>query len=331
MTFTDTQQQIAELVDDEFAKLNLPGKPKSLYDPVRYTLSLGGKRIRPYFVLSACGICKGAIKEAIPAAIAIELLHNFTLLHDDIMDSASTRRGRPSVFKKWDASTAILSGDAMYAWAFEQLQYYGKNNQFSKKQYYSILNAFLQSAKTVCEGQAYDLDFESVANVTLDDYTQMIRGKTAALINGSLLMGGIVADAASPDLERLTKIGTHIGVGFQIQDDLLDVLADPEKFGKTQGGDIQEGKKTYLYILALKKASAEQKEQLAEIMNKNVLARTDIKKVIDLYRQLGVIKFTQQAIDQHYQQAIEQIELFDESPYRTDLKTFILNLKNREY
>lgn len=331
MIFTDTQQQISELVEEEFDKLNLPQNPKSLYEPVRYTLSLGGKRIRPYFTLAGCGMCGGALKEAIPAAIAIELLHNFTLLHDDIMDSASTRRGQPSVFKKWDASTAILSGDAMYAWAFEQLQYYGKNDRFSKEQYYGILNVFLRSAKTVCEGQAYDLDFESEQSVSLEGYTQMIRGKTAALINGSFIMGGIVANTSAEELDHLKKIGTNIGIGFQIQDDLLDVLADPEKFGKTPGGDISEGKKTYLSILALQRGDDGQKRKLRQTFEQTSVTETDIEKVIDLYQQLGVIKATQQAIEKHYLQAIKQIELFGNSPYKADLITFLLNLKNREY
>lgn len=331
MIFTDTQQQISELVEEEFAKLNLPHKPESLYEPVRYTLSLGGKRIRPYFTLSGCGLCNGPIKDAIPAALAIELLHNFTLLHDDIMDSASTRRGEPSVFRKWDASTAILSGDAMYAWAFEQLQRYGEWEQFSKEQYFNILNIFLESAKTVCEGQAYDLDFEAQRSVSLDGYLQMIQGKTAALINGAFMMGGVVAQASSSQMDQLKTMGTNIGIGFQIQDDLLDVLADPEKFGKTPGGDILEGKKTYLSILALQRSNSQQKTELIRIFESPDLTADEIKKVIDLYQQLGVIESTEQAIENRYLAAIEQIELFEDNPYKADLKKFLLNLKNREY
>lgn len=331
MISTDIQQQISELVEEQFNKLNLPQHPESLYEPVRYMLSLGGKRIRPYFTLSGCGLCDGPIEEAIPAAIAIELLHNFTLLHDDIMDSASTRRGEPSVFKKWDASTAILSGDAMYAWAFEQLQHYGEKEEFSKAQYFSILNIFLDSAKTVCEGQAYDLDFETEPFVSLEDYSQMIQGKTAALIIGSFKMGGIVADASPEEMDQLEAIGNHVGIGFQIQDDLLDVQADPDKFGKKLGGDIFEGKKTYLSILALQRGTREQQQQLHQIFENTTVSRNDVKKVIDLYRQLGVIEATQKTIEKHYNEAIEQIELFDGNPYKSDLKTFLLNLKNREF
>lgn len=331
MISTDIQQQISELVEQEFTKLDLPENPKSLYDPVRYTLSLGGKRIRPYFTLVSCGLCSGPIKEAIPAAIAIELLHNFTLLHDDIMDAASTRRGKPSVFKKWDASTAILSGDAMYAWAFEQLQHYGSNAQFSKRQYHGILNIFLESAKTVCEGQAYDLDFEQERLVSLNSYTNMIRGKTAALINGSFKMGGMVASVSSEKMGRLQAIGNHVGIGFQIQDDLLDVLADPEKFGKKQGGDISAGKKTYLSILSLQRGSEQEIQELHQIFESPEVSEKEVKKVIDLYRQLGVIETTQETIEEHYNKAIEQLELFDDNPFKADLNKFVLNLKNREY
>lgn len=331
MIATDIQQQISELVEDRFSKLNLPAQPQSLYDPVRYTLSLGGKRVRPYFTLAGCGLCGGSIKEALPAALAIELLHNFTLLHDDIMDSASTRRGKPSVFKKWDASTAILSGDAMYAWAFEQLQYYGKSDRFTKQQYTDILDAFLESAKTVCEGQAYDLDFENQPSVTLDSYLHMIRGKTAALISGSFKMGGIVSGTNQNCMDRLNRIGTHVGIGFQIQDDLLDVMADPEKFGKKRGGDIFEGKKTFLSILSMQRGSTEQQKKLHHIFDKDDVSDSEVQTIIDLYGRLGIIESARKEIKKHYDSAFDLIDTFDENPYKQDLIRFLTNLKNREY
>lgn len=331
MIATDIQQQISDLVEERFSNLNLPKEPESLYDPVRYTLSLGGKRIRPYFTLAGCGLCNGPIKEALPAALAIELLHNFTLLHDDIMDSASTRRGKPSVFKKWDASTAILSGDAMYAWAFEQLQYYGKNDRFTKQQFTDILDAFLASAKTVCEGQAYDLDFEKVSSVTLDSYLHMIHGKTAALISGSFKMGGIVSGTTEANMERLNQLGTYVGIGFQIQDDLLDVVADPEKFGKQPGGDIFEGKKTFLSILSLQKGNPEQQKKLHHIFGKEDATQKDIETVIDLYGRLGIIEAARKAIKKHYDSAVNLIDSFEDNPYKADLIRFLTNLKNREY
>jgi geranylgeranyl diphosphate synthase type II len=328
---TDIQQQISEIVEERFSELDLPRKPQSLYEPVQYTLSLGGKRIRPYFTLAGCGLCGGDIDEAIPAAIAIELLHNFTLLHDDIMDSASTRRGKPSVFRKWDASTAILSGDAMYAWSFEQLQYYGKNEQFTKQQYSGILDIFLESAKSVCEGQARDLEYEKRRSVPLERYMEMIIGKTAALICGSFKMGGMVAGTDHHCIDKLEAIGNHVGIGFQIQDDLLDVLADPEKFGKERGGDILEGKKTYLSILSLQRSSREEKSELNRIFEKEIVSDEEIEGVISLYRRQGVIETARETIQDQYRQAIEHIDQFENSPFKEDLIKFLTNLKNREY
>ncbi|MGD8749610.1 MAG: polyprenyl synthetase family protein, partial [Balneolaceae bacterium] len=177
MNITEQQQKLSDLIEKKLAELDLPDEPSSLYDPVRYTLSLPGKRVRPYLVLVSCGMCGGTIEEALPAAISIELLHNFTLLHDDIMDKAAKRRGKPSVFKKWGADTAILSGDVIYAKAFEQLQYYGYKEQYSKEQYHTILDIFLESSKTVCEGQANDLTFEKRQDVSIDEYLHMIEGK----------------------------------------------------------------------------------------------------------------------------------------------------------
>ena len=302
-----------------------------LYDPVHYTLERGGKRIRPYFTLIGCGLCDGDIEEAVPAAVAVELLHNFTLLHDDIMDAAETRRGRPSVFKKWDSSTAILSGDTMYAWAFEQLQYYGREPQFSKEQYCTILDIFLESAKVVCEGQAYDLHFEAELPLTLEAYTQMIEGKTAAMISGAFQLGSCVAAAPSAKMQGMSSIGNHIGIAFQIQDDLLDVSADPSKFGKTRGGDIIEGKKTYLSISSLQRGNKKQKEQLQRIFNKATVTTEEVQSVITLYKQLGVIDAAQEAIKKHYNNAIAEINRFQDSLYKTDLLEFIVNLKKRDY
>ncbi len=331
MISTDIQEQISELIEEKFSELDLPRDPQSLYEPVQYTLSLGGKRIRPYFTLAGCGLCGGDVDEAIPAAIAIELLHNFTLLHDDIMDSASTRRGKPSVFRKWNASTAILSGDAMYAWSFEQLQYYGKDEQFTKQQYCGILDIFLESAKTVCEGQARDLDFEKLRSVPLEKYMEMIIGKTAALICGSFKMGGMIAGTDQSCIKRLEAIGNHVGIGFQIQDDLLDVLADPEKFGKKRGGDILEGKKTFLSIVSLQRSSGEEQKKLNRIFEKESVSDDEIEGVISLYRRQGVIKAAREMIQDQYRQAIEHIEQFGNSPYKEDLIKFLTNLKNREY
>lgn len=331
MKTSSAQQELSDLIEEELLSLGLPQEPVSLYEPVRYTLSLGGKRVRPYFTLTSCGLCGGDPEEAVPAALAIELLHNFTLLHDDIMDEATTRRGRPSVYRKWDAPTAILSGDTMYAWAFGQLQYYGKSDHYSKQRYVTILDIFLESARLVCEGQAYDLEFESRTSVTIDDYLHMIRGKTAALISGAFRLGGAVAGVSDDMLRELHELGTEVGIAFQMQDDLLDVVADPDKFGKQRGGDILEGKKTYLSILSLQHGSTEQKAFLEEIFQKADASEEEVEEVIALYQSLGVIDQTSAAVKEHYKRAVSHLDNLSTSPYKDDLAGFLTMLINREY
>lgn len=331
MISSDIYQQTSELIEEELSQLPLPERPASLYDPVRYTLSLGGKRIRPYFTLTACGLCGGDIEEAAPAAAAIELLHNFTLLHDDIMDAAPTRRGKDSVYKKWSSSIAILSGDAMYAWAFERLQYYGENKRFTKEQYYAIIDIFIESAKLVCEGQAYDLDFEEESEMSLDSYLKMIKGKTAALIAGAFKMGGKVAGAGEQEIKLLGELGEQIGVGFQIQDDLLDIAADPELFGKEKAGDILERKKTYLFTLALQKSNDDQRSELLTIFGKEKITAKDVEQVTKIYKNKDILNTAHEAVDYYYEQGIQVIKTFSNSPFKTELIEFLISLKNRKY
>lgn len=331
MEITEQQQQLSDLIDEKLAELNLPDEPSLLYDPVRYTLSLPGKRIRPYLTLIGCGLCGGETDEAFSAAIAIELLHNFTLLHDDIMDRAETRRGEPSVYKKWSQNTAILSGDAMYAKAFKQLQYYGHSEQYSKAQYSTILEIFLDSAETVCEGQAYDLAFENNDDVTIDEYLHMIEGKTAALISGSLAIGGAVAGATDKQIKELHYVGQKTGVAFQIQDDLLDAIADPNKFGKKRGGDIMEGKKTYLTLLALQRCNDQQKKLLRRVLGNQNSDAEDINKIIELYHTLDIVEDTKNAILYHYQSALDHLDDFESSEYKDEIVAFLNRLISREY
>jgi geranylgeranyl diphosphate synthase type II len=331
LNITEQQQKLSDLIEKKLAELDLPDEPSSLYDPVRYTLSLPGKRVRPYLVLVSCGMCGGTIEEALPAAISIELLHNFTLLHDDIMDKAAKRRGKPSVFKKWGADTAILSGDVIYAKAFEQLQYYGYKEQYSKEQYHTILDIFLESSKTVCEGQANDLTFEKRQDVSIDEYLHMIEGKTSALISGALAIGAAVAGSESNQIEELRYVGKKTGIAFQIQDDLLDAIADPDKFGKRRGGDIIEGKKTYLILLALQRCDDRQKELLMKVLNSGTNTEKDINSVIKIYDDLNVIRDSKEAIEYHYQAAMDHLQKFDPSDFKTQLIEFLNRLITREY
>jgi len=331
LKITERQQKLSDLIDEKLAELNLPGEPSLLYDPVRYTLELAGKRIRPYLTLVGCGICGGKVEEALPAALSIELLHNFTLLHDDIMDRADTRRGKASVFKKWNSNTAILSGDAMYAKAFKQLQYYGHSDFYSKNQYRTILDIFLDSAETVCEGQAYDLMFENQAGVHIEEYIQMIEGKTAALISGALAIGGAVAETDEATIDELRFVGKKAGIAFQIQDDLLDAIADPEKFGKKRGGDIIEGKKTYLTLLTLERCNNKQQKLLQKILTNNNSSAADVDTVIRMYQDLNIIEDTKNAVQYHYQEAMDHLERFDDSEYKKEIINFFNHLISREY
>lgn len=331
MNITNQQQQLSNLIDERLSELNLPEEPSLLYDPVRYTLSLPGKRVRPYLTLVGCGLCNGDIEEAVPAAISIELLHNFTLLHDDIMDRAEKRRGEPSVYKKWDSNAAILSGDAMYAKAFKQLQYYGRQERYSKNSYRLILDLFLDSAEAVCEGQAYDLMYEQDDKVSIDQYLKMIEGKTAALISGSLAMGGAVAGADEEQIRELQLVGRKTGVAFQIQDDLLDIIADPEKFGKKKGGDIVEGKKTYLTLLALQRSGKKQRQTLEQLLTSPDNSAEEVERVIALYEELDVIEDTKKAIEYYYEEAIEHLDRFEATDYKQQIISFLNRLISREY
>lgn len=325
------QQEFAARFNEELAGLSFPEEPRLVYEPVRYTLSIGGKRVRPYLTYCGCGLCGGDAEDALPAALAVELLHNFTLLHDDIMDGAATRRGHPSVFKKWDISTAILAGDVLYSWAFRQLLLYGKNDRFGKERFFEIFNIFEESARIVCEGQAFDLEFEEENNVKLESYMNMIRGKTAALISGALQLGGAVGGATEQQMNHFRDAGVSIGLAFQIQDDLLDAVAESKKFGKTRGGDIREGKKTFLSILSLEKASGENKAFLRDTFGKDSVDENNINRVINLYRDMGILQEAREKIDHYYSLAVEQLNEFPDNRYKGHLNELLNNLLKREY
>ncbi|HKJ47108.1 MAG TPA: polyprenyl synthetase family protein [Balneolales bacterium] len=326
----DNKKLFTELIEERLRNVDIPDQPKTLYDPIFYTLSLGGKRIRPNLLLLSCGMCGGDPNEALSASVAIELLHNFTLIHDDIMDKADTRRGEISVYKKWNSPIAILSGDAMFAHAIKQLNYYGHSNKFGKDQFIKLYELFVDAVITVCEGQALDLQFESEIDVSIDEYVTMITSKTAALISCSMQMGAIIAGTSEENVQLAGKIGSEAGLAFQIQDDLLDAIGDPEIFGKKTGGDIYEGKKTYLSILALKKADSKQKAYLIEHLqnkNKDVIV---VKEIIQLYRKLGVIDETKQTIDYHYQKSLQYLHNFGHSDYRDDIAKLLNLLTKRD-
>ncbi len=261
-----------------------------------------------------------------PAALAVELLHNFTLIHDDIMDQADFRRGEQAIHKKWSPSVAILAGDSMYTRSMLLLNRLDEDVDYRK-----VVNLFLEGIHKVCEGQALDMEFETRESVSLNEYMEMIRGKTAALLEASLQMGGVVAGCSRDELHLLQTIGSNLGQAFQIQDDLLDVTADPDKFGKRVAGDIYECKKTYLMILAMERCNKEQKKWLMECLKNKPMAASDVQQVIELYKTHGVIDSANQTIEQMYSTAIKSVERFGETEDKRDLIKLITTLKKRDY
>ncbi|TNE73167.1 polyprenyl synthetase family protein [bacterium] len=321
-------KEVFEHFEEELIGARIPKEPASLYDPVRYTMALGGKRIRPRLVALATGITGGDVSLSKDAAIAVEMLHNFTLIHDDIMDNAATRRGKPSVFKKWDANTAILSGDVLFTLAMEQLEFY-QTKHFKPYVYPLLMNEFLKATRVVCDGQQRDMDFEKEASVSLDDYLLMISQKTARLLSASLKMGGIIAEAAPEQIQSLYEIGYYAGIAFQIQDDLLDAFGDPTTFGKKQGGDIREGKKTYLSILALEEAKESDKKELSRILASKNASDDEINWVLNCYRTYGIDSKTAETVSTFYQSALDELHQFPESTYKQELIRFLDQLNTR--
>ncbi len=324
-------EDLLSLIEAKLNHLPLSKTPKTLYQPFEYALKAGGKRIRPILTLLGCGMCSGDTENAIPASLAVEILHNFTLVHDDIMDSAETRRGIPSVFKKWDENIAILSGDVMFANAMQQLGYYGKEESYSKGEFSAMYEVFLKATVTVCEGQALDMEFVNRANVSHEEYLEMIGGKTAALLSGSLEMGGIAAHASAQEREDLEELGQCMGLAFQIQDDLLDAIADPEKFGKKPGGDIFEGKKTYLTILALERADDKQSQIINETLEADSPEEESVNEVLRILEALDVLEDARREIDNRYKRAYELLSNFSDSKYKTELKNLLIFLQNRDH
>ena len=297
-TINDLQKLISQEIQSEISRLNKT-EPKNLYDPIAYTLAMEGKRLRPVMALLACNLFTENVEKAIPAAIAIEIFHNFTLLHDDIMDEADVRRNSPTVHKKYNKNIAILSGDAMSIMAYNYLQKSETNNLGS------MLSLFSQTALEVCEGQQLDMDFETMKNVSIPEYLNMIRLKTAVLLACSLKMGALAANAPERIADLLYVFGLDLGIAFQLQDDLLDVFADNKKFGKNIGGDIVSNKKTFLLLKALELSDHKTKEELLGWIDKKYFDPDEkIKAVRIIYNKLNIKDITINSIEDFYQSAI---------------------------
>lgn len=271
---------------------NLPSEPKGLYDPIAYIMALGGKRLRPCLVLAACEACKNSYAEAQQAALAVELFHNFTLIHDDIMDEAPLRRGKTTVHSKWNLNTGILSGDAMLILAYQQLASYNPELQAD------LMALFSKTALEVCEGQEYDVAFEQLPAVSERAYLKMIQFKTAVLVAAALKMGALIGVADSESAELFYDFGLALGTAFQIQDDYLDAFGDPETFGKQVGGDILENKKTFLVVKLQELGSIEQRQALDHWFGANAHASSGEKvaKVKQLFTESGAAEATREAV-----------------------------------
>ena len=291
-----------QIVEDQLQMMGGMKRPEGLYDPVRYILSLGGKRIRPALCMASASLF-GDYTPALMPALGIEVFHNFTLLHDDIMDQSDVRRNHPTVHKKWDNNTAILSGDVMLIKAYELIC---KSPVGVLPQ---VLEVFSQTATEVCEGQQFDMEFEKSTDVTEDGYLDMIRLKTAVLIGGSMKIGGILGGGSLRDCALLYKFGQDIGMAFQLQDDWLDVFGDQKTFGKRIGSDILNNKKTFLLISALNRLEKElKKELLGWLQRKEYDADEKISAVTRLYNEAGVSEIVAQKRDDYFTRSLENIE-----------------------
>lgn len=301
--------EILQKIENEVAQLSFEYPPKSLYDPIEYILSLGGKRIRPALTLMACNLYQDNVDKAINPALGIEVFHNFTLLHDDLMDKADKRRNKPTVHKVWNDNTAILSGDAMLIAAYQLI---GKTEPEYLKE---VFDLFTSTALEICGGQQYDMEFESRDNVTEAEYIEMIRLKTAVLLACSLKTGAIIGGASKEDADNLYEFGINIGLAFQLQDDLLDVYGDTATFGKNIGGDILCNKKTFLLIHAFELANTDQKTILNEWIGKDTFIPSEkIEAITAIYNELHLKDITTTKMQGYYDKAMGNLSHLSISP-----------------
>jgi geranylgeranyl diphosphate synthase, type II len=301
-----TVAEYQHILNDYLAEINIPTTPKNLYEPINYILSIGGKRMRPILTLMAAEIFGADYKKAFSAATAVELFHNFSLIHDDIMDDAPLRRGNQTVHEKWNVNTGILSGDALLILAYQYFENY------EPKIFRDLAQIFSKTALEVCEGQQLDVDFEQRDDVAIDEYILMIKYKTAVLVAAALKMGAVVAETSQQNANLIYEFGLNLGIAFQLQDDYLDAFGDPLTFGKQVGGDIIENKKTYLYLKALELADVDTKNQLANLFSiKPVDPKQKIKTVKEYFISTGAAKQTQQLIEEYTLAAFKTLETLD--------------------
>jgi geranylgeranyl diphosphate synthase type II len=318
--------QYQEFISDYLQSQYETKEPRNLYEPIHYILKLGGKRMRPVLTLMSAEVFDADYKLALPAALAVEVFHNFSLVHDDIMDDAPLRRGNETVHEKWDINTAILSGDAMLILAYQYFEKY-KTDVFRE-----LAKLFSKTALEVCEGQQWDVDFETRDDVTIPEYLKMIEYKTAVLVAAAMKMGAIVAETSNENAELIYDFGLNLGLAFQLQDDYLDAFGNPETFGKQVGGDIIENKKTYLYLKAIEFASSEQREQLMHLFSIHPNDNLDkINSVKEIFNDCGASQATKQAIQDYTLKAFETLRKISiDNEKKEILKSFGENLMGRK-
>ncbi|MDC3258179.1 polyprenyl synthetase family protein [Flavobacteriales bacterium] len=315
--------QIAEIIEAEINNTSYLKDPENLYSPIEYTMAFGGKRIRPILLLISYQLFNDNIERAFSPAKAIEIFHNFTLLHDDIMDKAPLRRGKITVHKKWNNNIAILSGDVMMIHAYQLL------TQVESKYLKTILNIFNKAAIEVCEGQQWDMDFESTDDVLLIDYMKMIEFKTAVLLAASLKIGAVLADANDKDQNHLYEFGLNMGIAFQLKDDLLDVFGTSKLFGKKIGGDILANKKTFLYLKALQISDISTKLKLKKLYTSKDEYDTKVEKVKNIFLDLNIKKHTLDLMKAYYIKAMKHLDAID-SDKKSPLIDFADKLMQRD-
>lgn len=319
--------QILKLVNDYLVQLPYDRRPASLYEPIRYVLSMGGKRIRPVLMLLSYNLFKEDPETILMPACALETYHNYTLLHDDLMDNADLRRGHETVHKKWNANTAILSGDSMLVLAYQRMQ------QCSSDKMAEVLALFTETALEIGEGQEYDMAFEHRDDVSEEEYIEMIRLKTSVLLACALKIGAILAGASKEDADNLYRFGEQIGLAFQLQDDFLDVYGDTRVFGKAIGGDITSNKKTFMLINALNHANDDQRRQLESWIGATEFDRDEkVAAVTRLYNEIGIDRMAQDKIAYYFEQSRKYLQAVSvEESRKAELAAYAQRMMNRQY
>jgi geranylgeranyl diphosphate synthase type II len=318
-------QELREAFEEVLSKFTLPSEPESLYLPIEYTINNGGKRMRPLLVLLGCKLFNDDLKNAVHPALGIELFHNFTLVHDDIMDNAPLRRGNPTVHEKWNDNVAILSGDAIFIKAYQELI------QTRAEVLPQTLEIFNRTALEICEGQQLDMEFESRENVSIADYIHMITNKTAVLLGCSLQVGALIGGASEKQSQLLYEFGLNAGIAFQLQDDILDVFGESQKVGKQKGGDIIANKKTFLLLKALELANGEDNSELNKWLDRSNADNEKVAAVTAIYNELNVRELAEAEMWKYFNKGLQSLSQVEgNEKWKTILQQFATKLMHRE-